>query len=246
MCHLSEIHKVHLKVGIKVEAYWCVRDWDNKTIWRAHELYMMLLILVIPTAVMAVAYTAICCEIWEVIQRRQNMTCGKGHEMNKNLRVVRTASCDSFPSSNYTTNNTSRKFKKKDKKFSKKDDDGSSVKQVIKMLVAVVVIFVLCWGPMLIDNVLQAYGILTYIRIGWPKYMGTAFHLMAYFNSCINPIVYGFMSKNFRESFMKALCCRGNKPKVSLRSFSLSQTRNTSIRYAESSLGRTVSVALPV
>ena len=50
------------------------------------------------------------------------------------------------------------------------------------MLVAVVVIYVICWGPMLIDNVLQAYGILPFLRTGSLKYMGTAFHLMAYFN----------------------------------------------------------------
>ena len=62
-----------------------------------------------------------------------------------------------------------------------------SVLKVIKMLVAVVVIYVLCWGPMLVDNVLQAYGISSHIRIGWLKYMGTIFHLMAYFNRLIIP-----------------------------------------------------------
>ncbi|KAG7172067.1 Somatostatin receptor type 5-like 1 [Homarus americanus] len=36
----------------------------------------------------------------------------------------------------------------------------------------------------------------------------TATDLLSYCNSCVNPIVYGFMSRNFRESFWQVLCCR--------------------------------------
>lgn len=43
-----------MRVGQKFLAYWCVRDWDNITVWRAHELYMLLLILVIPTGKIAI------------------------------------------------------------------------------------------------------------------------------------------------------------------------------------------------
>ena len=49
--------------------------------------------------------------------------------------------------------------------------------------------------------------------IGWNlifageyKYMREAFHVMSYANSCVNPVVYGFMSKNFRQTFKRALC----------------------------------------
>ena len=50
------------------------------------------------------------------------------------------------------------------------------------MLVAVVALFVLCWAPVLIDNVLTAYGVLPFLRTSGLKHMATAFHLMAYFN----------------------------------------------------------------
>ena len=36
--------------------------------------------------------------------------------------------------------------------------------------------------------------------------MREAFHVMSYVNSCVNPVVYGFMSKNFRQTFKRALC----------------------------------------
>ena len=78
--------------------------------------------------------------------------------------------------------------------------------QVIKMLVAIVVLFIICWGPYLTDNVLVAFDILDRFHFGYLKYMREAFSLMAYFNSCVNPVVYAFMSKNFRESFKQALC----------------------------------------
>lgn len=63
----------------------------------------------------------------------------------------------------------------------------ASVLQVIKMLVAVVVVFVICWAPLLVDNVLTAYEVLphSYERVGdkvWLKYMSIFFHLLSYFN----------------------------------------------------------------
>ena len=74
------------------------------------------------------------------------------------------------------------------------------------MLVSIIVLFSICWGPILIDNVLVAFGYLNKYNYGYLKYMRQAFALMSYFNSCVNPIVYAFMSKNFRDSFKYALC----------------------------------------
>ncbi|KAI5697002.1 hypothetical protein M8J76_011013 [Diaphorina citri] len=62
--------------------------------------------------------------------------------------------------------------------------------------------------------------------------MGIAFHLMAYLNSCVNPIVYGFMSKHFRESFKKTLCHKKSLTRKRTLSFSL-HTRTTSLRLGE-------------
>lgn len=50
------------------------------------------------------------------------------------------------------------------------------------MLVAVVVLFAICWSPMLIDNVLTAYGIFPKQKHSHYKHMNTAFQLMAYLN----------------------------------------------------------------
>ena len=78
------------------------------------------------------------------------------------------------------------------------------------MLVAIIVLFAVCHGPSLIDNVLVSFGYVEQLNYGHLKYIRQAFALMSYFNSCINPVVYTFMSKTFRDSFRYALCvCSG-------------------------------------
>uniref|UniRef100_T1L4T8 G-protein coupled receptors family 1 profile domain-containing protein n=1 Tax=Tetranychus urticae TaxID=32264 RepID=T1L4T8_TETUR len=101
---------------------------------------------------------------------------------------------------------------------------------VIKMLVAVVILFILCWSPILIINVLTAFGKLHQLNYGFLKPLRTAAHLLSYLNSCINPLVYGFMSKNFRASFKAALQkCLACRSKGNQRSNSLSCRISTTV-----------------
>lgn len=85
------------------------------------------------------------------------------------------------------------------------DASANKMSQVIKMLIVVVVIFVLCWAPILILNVLKAFDIVPRLNYGYMKAVKPTFHLLSYANSCVNPIIYGFMSRNFRDSFKAAL-----------------------------------------
>ncbi|XP_011338045.1 QRFP-like peptide receptor isoform X2 [Ooceraea biroi] len=220
--------QTHKKVGLRIIAYWCVRDSEAGLLWRAHEVYMLILVLVLPLTVMAFCYTTICWEIWRVMKRRYHMT--SRHALNPN-------NVESIP---MTQKGMPMRQKGNERRPRRDDGDDESrtMKQVVKMLVAVVVLFAVCWGPMLVDNVLTAYGYLPRLKGGTHKHLNTAFQLMAYFNSCINPIVYGFMSKHFRESFLSAacggwrICCprRGYRTSMT-RHASLSQTRTTSVRW---------------
>ncbi|CAD6217354.1 GSCOCG00004802001-RA-CDS [Cotesia congregata] len=176
---LTQIHK---PVGVRVPSFWCVRDSDSQLLWRIHELYMLLLVLVIPLAVMGFCYTAICWEIWRVMNRRYHMTS-------------RSALSPTIPSNNRECilmtdrgRESSRQSRTK-RGSTRTEGESRTIKQVVKMLVAVVVLFAICWSPLLIDNVLTAYEYLPRVKHGPIKHMNTAFQLMAYFNSCINPIV---------------------------------------------------------
>ena len=70
--------------------------------------------------------------------------------------------------------------------------------------------------------------------------MRQAFAIMSYFNSCVNPIVYAFMSRNFRETFKYALCgCIHGKNYMRTHRYTCqtSQARDTSF-----SMTRTISI----
>ncbi|KAF8782276.1 allatostatin-A receptor-like [Argiope bruennichi] len=80
-----------------------------------------------------------------------------------------------------------------------------SKKRVTRMVVIVVVIFAVCWCPIQIVLVLKSvnsYGI-TPIRI----VIQISAHILAYMNSCVNPILYAFLSDNFRKAFHKVIAC---------------------------------------
>merc|ERR1719336_1878870 len=84
--------------------------------------------------------------------------------------------------------------------------EKAQIRKVVPMLAMVVLVFLLCWSPILLFELLQSFDIVNWWITGGLKHTKTCFSLLAYFNSCINPVIYGFMSRNFRQSFSEALC----------------------------------------
>ncbi|CAL1587798.1 unnamed protein product [Knipowitschia caucasica] len=77
-----------------------------------------------------------------------------------------------------------------------------SERKVTHMVIIVVALFVFCWMPFYLLNIINLLVALP------PDYQGLYFFvvLLGYANSCANPIVYGFLSDNFKRGFRKALC----------------------------------------
>ncbi|KAL6102792.1 sstr5 [Pungitius sinensis] len=82
-----------------------------------------------------------------------------------------------------------------------------SERKVTRMVVIIVMVFVLCWLPFFTTNLVNLVYIIP------ENLAGVYFFLviLTYVNSCANPILYGFLSENFKQSFQKALCLQ--KPK---------------------------------
>ncbi len=80
-------------------------------------------------------------------------------------------------------------------------------RRIIRMLVVIVLVFVVCWTPYLLMNVLQSFGVVDSQLQGLVKHLKTTFILMAYLNSALNPIIYGFMSRSFRDRFLHRSFC---------------------------------------
>ena len=63
------------------------------------------------------------------------------------------------------------------------------------MLILVIVLFLICWGPKLIFPIglaIANYFKLAYFTQEW-YFMRVIFHLIPFVHSCINPIIYSAM-----------------------------------------------------
>lgn len=71
-----------------------------------------------------------------------------------------------------------------------------------------VAVFVLCWLPFYVLNIVNLQVVLP----GDFRGLYVFVVVLSYANSCANPILYGFLSDNFKRGFRKALC--GSSPRV--------------------------------
>lgn len=103
--------------------------------------------------------------------------------------------------------------------------------EVLRMLAAAVLAFFVCWVPHQIFQFMQLLNqlkILTDCHI--VEIIDTAMPFticIAYFNSCVNPIVYGFVGRNFSKNLVRLLHCapasvRGTHPSISSKMSALS------------------------
>ena len=64
-----------MEIGNKVDGFyfWCIPNWEDREHWQMFQLYMLIIILVLPTIIMTAAYTGISREILDLIQSKKNI-----------------------------------------------------------------------------------------------------------------------------------------------------------------------------
>lgn len=67
-------------------------------------------------------------------------------------------------------------------------------------------IFALSWAPIQLMLVCRSLHLCS-MRSGPEVMLQIVFQVLAYMNSCVNPILYAFLSENFRKEFRKAILC---------------------------------------
>ena len=78
-------------------------------------------------------------------------------------------------------------------------------KRVIRMLLVIVFLFFLCWTPIFVVNAWQALDQRSAYRLtGAPI---SFIHLLSYTSACVNPIIYCFMNKRFRQEMLATFTC---------------------------------------
>ncbi|KAL6033906.1 hypothetical protein STEG23_034699, partial [Scotinomys teguina] len=69
---------------------------------------------------------------------------------------------------------------------------------------AVFVLFAVCWAPLNLIGLIVASDPATMVpRI--PEWLFVASYYMAYFNSCLNAIIYGLLNQNFRKEYKRII-----------------------------------------
>ncbi|XP_072025059.1 allatostatin-A receptor-like [Amphiura filiformis] len=79
--------------------------------------------------------------------------------------------------------------------------------KVVEMLFIVMVTFIVCWTPDQVGHFGYTVGFVPYRFLYGTAYR--CFVLLAFFNSCVNPIIYAFKNEKFRNAFRDLLPGRG-------------------------------------
>ncbi|XP_019645765.1 PREDICTED: allatostatin-A receptor-like [Branchiostoma belcheri] len=215
--------------------YHCQPTWPSVVYHQVYIVYGALVIFLLPFIVMVYTYGRICRTLWVSNKLLDVMTQGQaGHHQPTQCRlqpppmglVVRVRGSTAHSSSSYRdgtvvfsndNGSSASPWRRPKPTFMPhrrcarivnrnletfREQQGR--KQLIKMLIVVIALFAICWVPLLLLNILKAFDA---VNPYTPEvyYMGIAFQLMGYVNSCVNPLCYAFMSKNFRQVYLRAI-----------------------------------------
>ncbi|XP_061099806.1 type-1 angiotensin II receptor B-like [Conger conger] len=112
--------------------------------------------------------------------------------------------------------------------------------EVLRMLAAVVLAFFVCWVPHQIFHFMHVLVLLEVIEnCRTVDIIDTALPFtvcVAFFNSCMNPILYGFVGRNFRRNLLRLLRCgpgptsRHSHPSLTTKMSTLSYRASETLR----------------
>ena len=74
-----------------------------------------------------------------------------------------------------------------------------------RLIALVVVVFALCWLPMHVNQLFSAFQKVPSGKLY--EVFRVLANCLAYSSSCANPIIYNFISTQFKEGFSEVVCC---------------------------------------
>ncbi|EDV29158.1 uncharacterized protein TRIADDRAFT_18299 [Trichoplax adhaerens] len=96
-------------------------------------------------------------------------------------------------------------------------------RQILKMLIAVVAAFYVCWTPYSILTLLRVFRTININTVPYLRQLSNYFLLLTFCSAAINPIIYGLYHENFKAS-MKLMYSASTRT----HSYTISRTRTIS------------------
>ncbi|CAB3404820.1 unnamed protein product [Caenorhabditis bovis] len=193
--------------------HWCRRRFPNQFLGyqrrqlnKAYAVYQMLLLIVFPVTTMSICYARVSAIVYKSSKDRVILS--------QAMVAFSKAATDAVTFSGYSAIpmlTTSRNLKTATttiNSYSKHRSNRvveANKKQIVQMLISIVCMYTFCWLPTIIDELLTSFGyICRTSNTQTLKHMRMGFNALTYCQSCINPILYAFISQNFRSTFKTA------------------------------------------
>ncbi|CAD6197461.1 unnamed protein product [Caenorhabditis auriculariae] len=193
--------------------HWCRRRFPSNFLGysrvklnRVYAVYQMLLLIVFPVVTMTICYARVSAIVYKSSKDRIILS--------QAMVAFSKAATDAVTFSGYSAIpmiTTSRHLKTATttiNSYSKHRPNRvaeSNKKQIVQMLISIVCMYIVCWLPTIVDELLTSFGyICRTSNTQTLKHMRMGFNALTYCQSCINPILYAFISQNFRATFKSA------------------------------------------
>ncbi|XP_062910856.1 cholecystokinin receptor-like [Mobula hypostoma] len=195
-------------------AHICTLNWPSEAVHRAWYVFLLLVLFFLPGVVMVVAYGLISCELYRGIRFEMNQreeakavangsSTWLGHSEEEGdgcyLQLgKRRASVEMSLQAHSASARVDRV------RCTSSEAKLEGKKRVIRMLMVIVAMFFICWLPIYSVNTWRAFDRATAVRLlsGPPI---SFIHLLSYTSACVNPLVYCFMNRRFRQAFLSTL-----------------------------------------
>ncbi|KAF3697880.1 Cholecystokinin receptor type A [Channa argus] len=205
-CKLKPFNRLNNSTG-----HMCRLVWPNIIIQQSWYVSLLLLLFLIPGIVMMTAYGLISLELYRGIKYElSNRKSSRDRQSSTgSIKPGDSDGCYLQPSKRksftVSSGNSSSKPTVGRVCSSTSTANLMAKKRVIRMLLVIVFLFFLCWTPVFVVNAWQAFDQRSAYRLtGAPI---SFIHLLSYTSACVNPIIYCFMNKRFRQGMLSTFTC---------------------------------------
>ena len=221
--------------------------------WMVFMTIASLTVFIIPAIIIAVCYIAIVCTIWNKGKETALMPAANGN--NNGNATVTTSGGQVIEVKRKTSKNNNDNGSNGHAMVGAKPSGGKSDEDIetrrassrglipkakvktVKMTFVIIFVFILCWSPYIIHDLLQVYGAIPTFGAskGIQAAVATLIQSLSSLNSAANPLIYCLFSTNIGATIYNLLKCR--KQPVTMRT-----GMTTTTNYSKPSANSTVSL----